>query len=110
MAQLVRLLQDLGCEPASIRSSISRLKKKGVLTSEKVDGQNGYSLSPELEQHFSTRDERIFVPRPASANDPWLLASFSVPEAERAQRNKIRSGLARMGFGKRGAGAVHRPE
>ncbi|MHC6220643.1 hypothetical protein [Arthrobacter sp. MMS24-S77] len=41
MAQLVRLLQDLGCEPASIRSSISRLKKKGVLTSEKVDGQNG---------------------------------------------------------------------
>ncbi|MCA4132487.1 PaaX family transcriptional regulator C-terminal domain-containing protein [Arthrobacter sp. M4] len=99
VALLVRLLQDLGLESASIRSSISRLKKKGVLTSEKVDGQNGYSLSPELEQHFSIRDERIFVPRPASANDPWLLASFSVPEAQRAQRNKIRTGLSRMGFG-----------
>jgi phenylacetic acid degradation operon negative regulatory protein len=99
VALLVRLLQDLGCEEASVRSSISRLKKKGVLTSQKLDGQNGYSLSPELERHFSARDERIFVPTPASATDPWLLASFSVPEAQRAQRNKIRVGLARMGFG-----------
>lgn len=99
MALLVRLLQDLGCEPTSVRSSISRLKKKGVLTSEKIDGQNGYTLSPEIEEHFSTRDERIFMPSSASGKDPWLLASFSVPEAQRAQRNKIRAGLARMGFG-----------
>lgn len=110
VALLVRLLQDLGCEPASVRSSISRLKKKGVLTSEKIDGQSGYTLSPEIEQHFSTRDERIFVPRPASANDPWLLASFSVPETQRAQRNKIRAGLARMGFGNVAPGLCIAPE
>ncbi|MCG2624810.1 transcriptional regulator [Arthrobacter sp. I2-34] len=104
VAVIVRLLQELGAEPASVRSSISRLKKKGVLVSERVDGQSGYALAGELEEHFRTGDERIFFPRPARAGDPWLLVSFSVPEAERSQRHKIRSGLGRMGFGAVGPG------
>lgn len=38
------------------------------------------------------------VPRQWTS-DPWLLASFSVPESERQNRHKIRAGLARLGFG-----------
>jgi phenylacetic acid degradation operon negative regulatory protein len=99
VSALVRLLSELGYERASVRSSISRLKNKGVLVSKKVDGANGYAFSGNLEAHMSARDERIFSPRTAGIGDPWLLASFSVPESERQNRHKIRSGLARMGFG-----------
>lgn len=99
VSALVRLLTDLGQEAASVRSSISRLKKKGVLVSEKLGSQNGYSLARDLEPHMRLGDERIFAPRTASIGDPWLLASFSVPENERKNRHKIRSGLARLGFG-----------
>jgi phenylacetic acid degradation operon negative regulatory protein len=109
VAVVVRLLQDLGAEPASVRSSISRLKKKGVLTSERVDGEAGYALSSELEEHFRIGDERIFAPHTARAEDPWLLAAYSVPETQRNQRHKIRSGLARMGFGTVGPGLCVAP-
>ncbi|MDR3464885.1 MAG: PaaX family transcriptional regulator C-terminal domain-containing protein [Xanthobacteraceae bacterium] len=99
VAALVRLLSELGHEPASVRSSISRLKKKGVLVSRKMGGASGYALAGGLEPHMLAGDERIFSPRTASIGDPWLLASFSVPESERQNRHKIRSGLARLGFG-----------
>lgn len=99
VAALVRLLSELGYEPASVRSSISRLKSKGVLVSQKIRGVNGYMLTRDLEPHMVAGDERIFFPRTASIGDPWLLVSFSVPESERKKRHKIRSGLARMGFG-----------
>jgi phenylacetic acid degradation operon negative regulatory protein len=99
VAAIVNLLQDLGAEPASVRSSISRLKKREVLTSERINGEAGYALSTALEEHMRVGDERIFSPHPAKASDPWLLVSFSVPESQRGQRHKIRSGLSRMGFG-----------
>ncbi|MBV1781288.1 transcriptional regulator [Paeniglutamicibacter sp. ABSL32-1] len=109
VAAIVQLLQDLGAEPASVRSSISRLKKREVLISEHVKGEAGYALSPALEEHMRVGDERIFSPHPARVSDPWLLVSFSVPEAQRGQRHKIRSGLARMGFGVVGAGLCVAP-
>lgn len=99
IAALVRLLSELGHESAGVRSSISRLKTKGVLVSKKVDGVSGYALAGNLEPHLLAGDDRIFSPRTAGIGDPWLLASFSVPESERQDRHKIRAGLARMGFG-----------
>ncbi len=96
---VVRLLTELGYEGASVRSSISRLKKRGVLVSGKIHGANAYAMAPELEDHMRIGDERILAPRTASVGDPWLLASYSVPESERSNRHKIRAGLARLGFG-----------
>lgn len=99
VAALVRLLTELGHEAASVRSSISRLKKKGVLVSERIEGQNGYAMMRDLEPYLQLGDKRIFAPEAASVGDPWLLASFSVPESDRKDRHRIRAGLARMGFG-----------
>ena len=104
VAAIVRLLSELECEPSSVRSSISRLKSKGVLVSKKTASGNGYALSENLESHMRVGDERIFSPRPMGVSDSWLLVSFSVPESERQNRHKIRVGLARIGFGTVGAG------
>lgn len=92
-------MSELGYEPASVRSSISRLKKKGVLVSKKVDGAVGYALAEELEPHMTAGDDRIFAPKVQGAGDPWLMVSYTVPEAQRKLRTKIRTGLSRMGFG-----------
>lgn len=99
VAAIVHLIHLLGAEPSSIRSSISRLKKKGVLVSKKTHTGNGYALNEELEPHLQAGDVRIFTPTSASIGDPWLLVSFSVPETERKNRHKIRTGLSRIGFG-----------
>ncbi|MCA4131714.1 PaaX family transcriptional regulator C-terminal domain-containing protein [Arthrobacter sp. M4] len=99
VADLIQLLGDLGVESAGVRSSVSRLKKRGVLVSLKRGGSAAYKLSPELEDVFSAGDERIFAPRRAQKGDQWLLASFSVPEAQRHLRHKLRTILTRVGCG-----------
>lgn len=99
IADLVQLLGDLGVESAGVRSSVSRLKKRGVLVSVKRGSSAAYKLSPELEDVFSAGDERIFAPRRADKDDAWLLASFSVPETQRHLRHKLRSILTRIGCG-----------
>ena len=99
VADLIRLLGDLGMESAGVRSSVSRLKKRGVLVSLKRGGAAAYKLSPELEDVFTAGDERIFSPRRAKRDDAWLLASFSVPEAQRHLRHKLRTILTRVGCG-----------
>ena len=99
VADLIQLLGDLGVESAGVRSSVSRLKKRGVLVSLKRGGSAAYKLSPELEDVFSAGDERIFAPRRARKDDAWLLASFSVPEAQRHLRHRLRTILTRVGCG-----------
>jgi phenylacetic acid degradation operon negative regulatory protein len=96
---IIRLMTDLGVDAPAVRSSISRLKKRGVLRSVKVEGLNGYTVSPGLEETFREGDERIFNTRRAGTDDRWILAIFTVPEIQRNLRHQIRSGLIRMGFG-----------
>ena len=105
IAAIVQLLAELDAEPSSVRSAISRLKKKGVLVSQKTEsGSSGYALCDDIESHMQAGDERIFAWHYANLGDPWLLVSFSVPESERQHRHKIRTGLTRMGFGTVAAG------
>jgi len=99
VSELIRLLSEMGVEAAGVRSSVSRLKRRGVLDSVKKGQSAAYRLSPRLDEVFRAGDERIFAPKRAQAGDPWILASFSVPESERHLRHRIRSILTRLGCG-----------
>lgn len=96
---LISMLDDLGVESSGVRSSVSRLKRRGVLESVRQGGAAAYRLTPTLEDVFQEGDRRIFSPRRATAADRWLLIAFSVPESQRHLRYQLRSMLTRMGFG-----------
>lgn len=99
VSQLNQLLSDLGVESAGVRSSVSRLKKRGVLVGLKQGGNAAYMLAPGLEDVFRAGDERIFSPRRAKKGQDWLLTSFSIPESQRHLRHKLRTILTRVGCG-----------
>ena len=99
VASLVRLMADLGVDAASVRSSVSRLKKRDILRSVKVDGRAGYALAPAALEILREGDERIFSRTRARPEDGWLVVVFSVPESQRERRHALRSQLARLGFG-----------
>jgi phenylacetic acid degradation operon negative regulatory protein len=99
VASLVRLMDDLGVDASAVRSSVSRLKKRDVLRSVRRDGRAGYALSPATVEMLREGDTRIWALPRATDADGWLVAVFSVPEAERGRRHALRSLLVRLGFG-----------
>lgn len=104
VAALIRLMADLDVDEPAVRSSISRLKHRGVLEAQRRDGSAGYALSDQARDILSDGDHRM-VRRPAAqVEDGWLLAVFSVPETERQKRHLLRSRLASLGFGTAAAG------
>jgi phenylacetic acid degradation operon negative regulatory protein len=99
VSALVQLLGELGVEEPGVRSSVSRLKRRGVLESLRRNGVASYALSEPSLQVFSEGDERIYSRHRATTDDDWLLAVFSVPESQRDKRHALRRELTWMGFG-----------
>ena len=99
VSSVVRLMTDLGEDSAGVRSSISRLKRRGVLEARKVDNAAGYSLSSDALDVLREGDVRIFGPKRASESDGLLIVVFSVPESERERRHQLRTVLSARGFG-----------
>ncbi|GAA2245749.1 PaaX family transcriptional regulator C-terminal domain-containing protein [Streptomyces amakusaensis] len=100
VAELIRLLGALGVDAPSVRSSVSRLKRRGLLVPARTEnGAAGYGLSPDARQLLEDGDRRIHDRRTPLLSDGWVLAVFSVPETERGKRHLLRSRLTRLGFG-----------
>ena len=101
---VVRLLAELGVDEAAVRSSVSRLKRRGLLEQERRDGAVGYALSASAREILAAGDRRIFRTDRSALSDGWVLVVFSVPETERASRHVLRSELAALGLGTVAAG------
>lgn len=100
VAELIRLLAAVGVDAPSVRSSVSRLKRRGLLVAARTpEGAAGYALSADAHQLLDDGDRRIYEHPAPELSDGWVLAVFSVPESERAKRHVLRSRLARLGFG-----------
>lgn len=93
---LVRLLAELDIDSSTARSSVSRLKRNGVLTQ---TAKGRYALSSAAFDHLSKRDSRIYDPQHAPNEGEWLIIVYTVPEESRRSRHLLRSGLQKMGFG-----------
>ncbi|GGU76992.1 PaaX family transcriptional regulator [Lentzea flava] len=99
VASVVQLMADLGVEGQAVRSSISRLKRRGVVRSDRRDGAAGYALAESTLETLAEGDARIFERRRATLDDGWLVVVFSVPESEREKRHALRTTLTQLGFG-----------
>jgi phenylacetic acid degradation operon negative regulatory protein len=99
VAELIRLLAAVGVDAPSVRSSVSRLKRRGLLVPARTaQGAAGYELSDHARRLLEDGDRRVHATEPP-ADEGWVLAVFSVPESERNKRHVLRSRLAGLGFG-----------
>ena len=102
---IVSLLDELGIDESSTRTGVSRLKKREWLTPEKQFGKSGYRLTDHAKASLEAGDKYIWHSRqPADLAEGWCIATFSVPEQQRAKRHLLRSRLASLGFGNVGQG------
>ncbi|MGK5627196.1 PaaX family transcriptional regulator [Streptomyces sp. URMC 123] len=100
VSALIRLMGVVRVDPPSVRSAVSRLKRRGLLVPDRTPGgAAAYALSDAARELLDDGDRRIYGRPSARLSDGWVLAVFSVPEQERHKRHLLRSRLARLGFG-----------
>src|SRR3954453_22262391 len=99
VADLIALMAELGLDAQAVRSSVSRLKRRGVIESERRGGAAGDRLTERGEEILRAGDARIYGRARSDDGAGWLLVVFSIPESQRALRHRLRSGLAGLGLG-----------
>ena len=104
VADLLALLEVAGQSAASTRQALVRLKSRDFLQSERRDGRAGYRLTDTGRADLAIGDARIFRYGQAPESSGWVLAVFSVPEQQRAERHRLRTRLGWLGFGTVAAG------
>ncbi|MDO9398781.1 MAG: PaaX family transcriptional regulator C-terminal domain-containing protein [Herbiconiux sp.] len=105
IAGAVELMGQCGLDESSVRTAIFRLKQRGWLLPETRSRAKGYLLTEVALEALAAGDEIVWHARQsANLDDGWCIVNFSVPEAARAKRHKLRAHLASLGFGNIGSG------
>jgi phenylacetic acid degradation operon negative regulatory protein len=96
---LIELLGLLGLSEQAVRSTVSRMSRKGWLASHRASRYSFYSLTPKCLQLLEEGAQRIFQPRHDPWDGRWHLVSYSIPESKRHLRRRLRRRLVWLGFG-----------
>ena len=105
VASLVALLAPLDIAAPAVRTAVSRMVKQGWLQATRVAGASGYALTARAESRLEEAAARIYRTRTADGWDArWHLV---VPDRlpDRAGRERLKSGLAFLGYAPIGDGA-----
>ena len=99
LGELTELMTGFGLEPATIRVSMSRLRKEGWFSTRKDGRETVYTLSGAMLEVLTEGRARIFRRRQDAWTGRWTMVIYQVPESERAVRELLRKQLAWAGFG-----------
>lgn len=101
IGSLIRLLGYFGVSQQGVRSTVSRMTRRGLLRADRMSTRSFYSLTPESTQIIEEGAARIFhahLPRD-TWDGQWRLVTYSIPENAREARDHLRRELEWMGFG-----------
>ncbi|NIM93060.1 MAG: phenylacetic acid degradation operon negative regulatory protein PaaX [Anaerolineales bacterium] len=96
---LIELLNLFGLSGQAVRSTLSRMSRKGWLKSRRASRFSFYSLTPKSVELLEEGARRIFQPRSDPWDGQWHILTYSIPESKRALRRKLRRRLLWLGFG-----------
>jgi phenylacetic acid degradation operon negative regulatory protein len=96
---LIELLGLFGLSGQAVRSTLSRMSRKGWLQSRRAGRYSFYSLTPKCLKLLEEGAKRIFQPRQDPWDGRWHLLSYSIPESKRHLRRRLRQRLLWLGFG-----------
>lgn len=99
-ASLLQMLEVLGVSERAVRSTLSRMWRKGWLKPERDGRHSSYQLTAKGRRLLDEGGHRIFEPRQVDWDGQWHLAVYSLPENKRSLRNDLRKRLAWLGFGR----------
>lgn len=106
---LVEIGRSLGLSEVAVRSAVARLAREGWIIARRVGVGSRYGLSESGRRLIEEGTRRIYRPRRRRWDGLWCVLNYSIPEAKRSDRDRIRKRLAWLGFGPMGGGAYVSP-
>jgi phenylacetic acid degradation operon negative regulatory protein len=100
IAALVRLMAPLGISAPAVRTAVSRMTRQGWLQPVRLPAGAGYRLTPRAVQRLEQAADRIYRRDPPSWDQRWHVVVVADPVADRAARDRLRSGLRYLGYGR----------
>jgi len=99
VGSLIELMGCLDISPQAVRSTLSRMSRKGWLQARQVGRNSYYSLKPKSIALLDEGRQRIYSPRKDPWDGRWRILVYSIPEKQRNLRTRLRQRLVWMGFG-----------
>lgn len=105
VGSLIDLLAPFGISESAVRTTLSRMARKGWLRTERRGRLSFYDLTGRGRQLLERDAQRIYhPPRDASWDGTWTMVAYSIPEEQRELRDRFRTRLTWLGFGSLGGG------
>jgi phenylacetic acid degradation operon negative regulatory protein len=99
MRVLVDLLGAFGTTADATRVVMSRLRAEGWFDTRRIGRESRYALTARAWEMLDEGRPRIFERRREPWSGEWCMVTYSVPEAARQTRDRLRKRMAWLGFG-----------
>lgn len=100
IGHIIELMAGLNTSGQAVRSTLSRMTRKGWLRSRREGRHSFYTITPKAEALFAEGTKRIYHPRHDPWDQCWYVLTYSLPEKRRHLRDRLRQRLIWLGFGR----------
>jgi phenylacetic acid degradation operon negative regulatory protein len=99
LSPLTSLLEVFDVAPATVRVTMSRLRREGWFTTRRLGRETAYTLSDEMLDLLEVGRKRIFGSPVVDWDGAWTMVIYQLSESERSERASLRKALSWQGFG-----------
>jgi phenylacetic acid degradation operon negative regulatory protein len=100
MSHMLQLMELLDVSERAVRSTLSRMTRKGWISPKRIGRQSQYTITPRGRALLEAGYTRIFEPTFSNWDHTWHLIVYSLPEKKRKLRHELRKQLLWLGFGR----------
>src|ERR1700694_1280622 len=109
LGSLVAIGGSLGISEVAVRSAVARLARESWIKGRRAGSRSFYSLSEAGRTLIAEGTRRIYRTNGRVWDGRWCLLTYTIPEAERGTRDRLRKRLAWLVFGALGGGVYVAP-
>lgn len=106
IGSLIELLDTLDVSEQAVRSTASRMARKGWLSSVKHGRHSYYSLTPKAVSLLEEGTRQIFNPPQDEWDQTWYLITYAFSDKHTRKRHRLRNRLSWIGFGQLNNGTM----
>ncbi|HLB29672.1 MAG TPA: PaaX family transcriptional regulator C-terminal domain-containing protein [Dehalococcoidia bacterium] len=99
LGSIIRLLRKVDIAETAVRTTVARMAREGWLRAVRHGRRSYYSLTPRGQKLLREGIPRVLTRRQVAWDGNWCVLLYSIPEASRSVRDRLRKELSWLGFG-----------